>query len=150
MNIKKLIEEIKLAEDELVDDFDTEIDGDQLNVEETATTEQLDAKTKVSRALDVLKSAVEDFKDSTVEELNVINDSMLFNYTETLEDTIKMIEGVLNGDMPKEEPVEEETEELEEIETGEDEEDDEDEEVDFDDEASLDLFQDEEEKDEEE
>ena len=148
MNIKKLIEEIKLAEDELVDDFDTEIDGDQLNVEETATTEQLDAKTKVSRALDVLKSAVEDFKDSTVEELNVINDSMLFNYTETLEDTIKMIEGVLNGDMPKEEPVEEETEELEEIET--DEEDDEDEEVDFDDEASLDLFQDEEEEDEEE
>lgn len=147
MNIKKLIEEIKLAEDELVDDFDTEIDGDQLNVEETATTEQLDAKTKVSRALDVLKSAVEDFKDSTVEELNVINDSMLFNYTETLEDTIKMIEGVLNGDMPKEEPVEEETEELEEIETDED---DEDEEVDFDDEASLDLFQDEEEEDEEE
>lgn len=147
MNIKKLIEEIKLAEDELVDDFDTEIDGDQLNVEETATTEQLDAKTKVSRALDVLKSAVEDFKDSTVEELNVINDSMLFNYTETLEDTIKMIEGVLNGDMPKEEPVEEETEELEEIETDEN---DEDEEVDFDDEASLDLFQDEEEEDEEE
>lgn len=147
MNIKKLIEEIKLAEDELVDDFDTEIDGDQLNVEETATTEQLDAKTKVSRALDVLKSAVEDFKDSTVEELNVINDSMLFNYAETLEDTIKMIEGVLNGDMPKEEPVEEETEELEEIETDED---DEDEEVDFDDEASLDLFQDEEEEDEEE
>ena len=147
MNIKKLIEEIKLAEDELVDDFDTEIDGDQLNVEETATTEQLDAKTKVSRALDVLKSAVEDFKDSTVEELNVINDSMLFNYTETLEDTIKMIEGVLNGDMPKEEPVEEETEELEEIETDED---DEDEEADFDDEASLDLFQDEEEEDEEE
>ena len=147
MNIKKLIEEIKLAEDELVDNFDTEIDGDQLNVEETATTEQLDAKTKVSRALDVLKSAVEDFKDSTVEELNVINDSMLFNYTETLEDTIKMIEGVLNGDMPKEEPVEEETEELEEIETDEN---DEDEEVDFDDEASLDLFQDEEEEDEEE
>lgn len=147
MNIKKLIEEIKLAEDELVDNFDTEIDGDQLSVEETATTEQLDAKTKVSRALDVLKSAVEDFKDSTVEELNVINDSMLFNYTETLEDTIKMIEGVLNGDMPKEEPVEEETEELEEIETDEDEED---EEVDFDDEASLDLFQDEEEEDEEE
>ena len=111
MNIKKLIEEIKLAEDELVDDFDTEIDGDQLNVEETATTEQLDAKTKVSRALDVLKSAVEDFKDSTVEELNVINDSMLFNYAETLEDTIKMIEGVLNGDMPKEEPVEDKKEE---------------------------------------
>lgn len=148
MNIKKLIEEIKLAEDELVDNFDTEIDGDQLSVEETATTEQLDAKTKVSRALDVLKSAVEDFKDSTVEELNVINDSMLFNYTETLEDTIKMIEGVLNGDMPKEAPVEEETEELEEIEA--DEEDEEDEEVDFDDEASLDLFQDEEEEDEEE
>lgn len=148
MNIKKLIEEIKLAEDELVDDFDTEIDGDQLNVEEPVTTEQLDAKTKVSRALDVLKSAVEDFKDSTVEELNVINDSMLFNYTETLEDTIKMIEGILNGDMPKEEPVEEETEELEEIET--DDEDEEDEEVDFDDEASLDLFQDEEEEDEEE
>lgn len=147
MNIKKLIEEIKLAEDELVDNFDTEIDGDQLSVEETATTEQLDAKTKVSRALDVLKSAVEDFKDSTVEELNVINDSMLFNYTETLEDTIKMIEGVLNGDMPKEAPVEEETEELEEIETDEN---DEDEEVDFDDEASLDLFQDEEEEDEEE
>ena len=105
MDIKKLIEEIKLAEDELVDDFDTEIDGDQISVEETATTEQLDAKTKVSRALDVLKSAVEDFKASTVDELNVINDSMLFNYTETLEETITTIEGVLNGDMHKEDHV---------------------------------------------
>jgi hypothetical protein len=151
-DIEKLIEELNgLLEDELVDSFDdVEVEDAKLdntsNPEPRDRTEELDAKTKISRALDVLVSAIDDFKNSTTEVIDLANDSTILSQIESLDDAIKGIQDSLDGKgelaNPPEEIEDNEDEELEEVpEEDKSEEDKEDEEeFDFDDEASLDLF----------
>ena len=145
-DIKALIENINsLLEDDLIDEFeDSEIIADQVIGDMDNTTEQLNAKTKISRALDILVDAIEDFKNTAVTEIDLISDADLGVSIEHLDTAIANIRAVLNNnqeiDMQKEESQdnaelisqEEKEEEKEEKE--------EKEEVSFDDEALLDLF----------
>lgn len=136
---ERLIETLnRLMEDELKDDFEnvevTDTDLHEPPTTEVKTTDELDAKTKISRALDVLKKAVDDFKNTTVEEVDLLKDSELLNRIANIDGIITAIETILTG---KEEPEEEPQEPLEEAPEADDEDD---EEVNFDDEASLDLF----------
>ena len=146
MDLKKLIEEInKLTEHEFVDDFNSEITDTNLGSDENMT-DQLNAKTKISRALDVLKEAIDDFKSAVVEELDLIADAELSATIESLDDITLKITSILAGENSVEEdnePVNTEEEldrEHEETEEATAPEEDEDVEVNFDDEAELDLF----------
>ena len=147
MNLRKLIEEInRLTEHEFVDDFNSEITDTNLSSDENIT-DQLNAKTKISRALDVLKEAVDDFKAAVVEELDLIADAELSTTIESLDDITSKITSILTGEnsvrednepVNAEEEPDREDEETEE--TTSPEEEDEDVEINFDDEAELDLF----------
>ena len=144
MNIKKLIEEINnLTEDELVDDFeDTEVAEVVDTLDDTTNvTDTLDAKVKISRALDVLKDAIDDFKDATIEEIDLVKDADLSVIFEDLDNIISRVTEFLTGKQENTEiPVESTEDEIEEV-PQEDEEDEENEEdANFDDEANLDLF----------
>lgn len=148
MNIKELIEEInRLAEDELIDDFEeTEISDDSFaNAEPRDLTSELSAKTKISRALDVLIDAIDDFKNSVTQELDLIQDADLTASFELLDEVTSQIRSVISGDDNSILPVSEIEPEDEEVpsEDEEIEDDQEDEEIDFDAEAELDLFSDE-------
>lgn len=140
---ERLIETLnRLMEDELKDDFEnvevTDADLHEPPTTEVKTTDELDAKTKISRALDVLKKAVDDFKNTTVEEVDLLKDAELLNRIANIDGIITAIETILTG---KEEPEEAEPQEpLEEAPEADDEDDENGEEVNFDDEASLDLF----------
>ncbi len=138
MDLRKLIEEINaLSEDELVDEFeDTEVINTELEVKDSTLTDELEAKTKISRALAVLKDQVEDFKNSVIEEVDLINDTTITTSFEALDGILAEIADSLGGKEVEE--VEEKTEI--EIEEPEEAEETEDTEVNFDDEASLDLF----------
>ena len=161
MNTKQLIEELKqfteedFIEDEIVDEFETPIISD-VNLNDTANlADELDAKTKIARALEVLKKAVDDFKNSTVTEIDLINDSTLLSTIEAIDEEIKTIESSLSGKVETDDEqitseidIEDETEDETEEETT-DEPDFNIEEIDFDDAASLDFFGNEEESGEE-
>ena len=143
MDIKKLIEDINLlAEDELVDEFETPVVDDVVVTEEKPSiTSELEAKTRISRAFDTLKDALDYFKDITAEELDLVQDSLLNSTIEQLSNDIWAIESCLHND-----PVKDTEEVVDEIEVEDDIEDEdnvEEEEVSFDDEAQLDLFNDE-------
>ena len=165
MDFKKLLEDLSnLTEDEFVDQYafnDLELEEpvddlglDSLESDEGAsTTEVLDAKTKISRALDVLKKAVEDFKFNTLPDMDLIEDCDLLLAIENIDAKLNEIENALNPSANMDRPeievepeIQEEPEmdlELdgnEEIADSDEEEDKELEEVDFDAEASLDLF----------
>lgn len=145
MNIKELIEEInRLAEDELIDDFEeTEVSDDSFaNVEPRDLTSELSAKTKISRALDVLIDAIDDFKNSVTQELDLIQDADLTASFELLDEVTSQISSVISGNDQSILPVSEIEPEDEEVpsEDEEIEDDQEDEEIDFDAEAELDLF----------
>lgn len=146
MNLRKLIEEInRLTEHEFVDDFNSEITDTNLSSDENIT-DQLNAKTKISRALDVFKEAIDDFKSAVVEELDLIADAELSTTIESLDDITAKITSILTGEnsvkednepVNAEEELDREDEETEEATAPEE---DEDAEVNFDDEAELDLF----------
>ena len=146
MDIKKLREEMNnLTEDEFVDDFDdTEINNDSFTdidepVSDVSVTDELDAKTKISRALDVLKDAVEDFKTTTAEEIDLVKDANISMAIEQLDSTINTMTQELTGNKEQVEPMDvTPSEELEEV--PQDDEEDNDELVDFDTEAELDLL----------
>ena len=138
--VKQIIEEINsIVEDEFVDEFiGAEIAPEELVEPADSTTDELNAKTKISRALDVLVDAIDDFKNVAVAEMNLIDDADLGVSIEGLDSAIFEIRSILNGqeavkveeeptEPVMEEPVEEAEEEVEE-------------EIDFDDEAGLDLF----------
>lgn len=154
LDVRKLIEEINsMTEEEFVDNFDDLEVSDMDLVEEPQaeadTTESLDAKTKISRALDVLAAAIEDFKNATVSELDLVADADLNVSFESLDNVVSDIRGILTGNQEaKSEPLEVESAPIEE-EPIEDEEEGF-EEVDFDTEAALDLFDDESEDEDEE
>ena len=146
MDLRKLIEEInKLTEHEFVDDFNSEITDTNLGSDENMT-DQLNAKTKISRALDVFKEAIDDFKSAVVEELDLIADAELSATIESLDDITLKITSILAGENSVEEdnePVNTEEEldrEDEDTEEATAPEEDEDVEVNFDNEAELDLF----------
>lgn len=137
---ERLIETLnRLMEDELKDDFEnvevTDTDLHEPPTTEVNTTDELDAKTKISRALDVLKKAVEDFKNTTVEEVDLLKDAELLNKIANIDGILATIETILTG----KEETEQQAEPLEEAPEA-DEDNEEGEEVNFDDEASLDLF----------
>lgn len=146
MDLTKLIEEINaLSEDELVDNFELEVSN--LDLDKKDLTNELDAKTKISRALDILKAAIEDFKNTTAEEIDLVDDADLTVYFESLDDITRNITDVLAGKTAQEnvDPQSEMEQEEANNEEPTDEESDEDfDEPDFDTEAELDLFGDEE------
>lgn len=136
---ERLIETLnRLMEDELKDDFEnvevTDTDLHEPPTTEVNVTDELDAKTKISRALDVLKKAVDDFKNTTVEEVDLLKDSELLNKIANIDGILATIETILTGKEPEEAEPEEPLEEAPEAD------DEDDEELNFDDEASLDLF----------
>lgn len=149
MNARQLIEELKkfteedFIEDEMVDEFETPAITDSNLTDTTNLADELDAKTKIARALEILKKAVNDFKDATVMEVDLINDSTLMSTIEAIDQEIKTIESSLSG---KVEPIAEPIDvPVENDEMPVDDEDSDLEEIDFDDEASLDFFSDEDE-----
>ena len=149
MDIKKLIEEINiLAEDELIDDFEG-IDVPNEPVEMSAQpfdlTSELNAKTKISRALDVLIDAIDDFKNSITEEIDLIEDADLTSSFELLDEVVSQIQDAISGNNAQDTMLNdiEQEEQSNEEQASEDEEDEESE-IDFDAEAELDLFSDEE------
>lgn len=124
-----------------------------------------DAKAKIARCLENLKQAVEDFKEATAEKVDLLKDELLLEQIEKLDVTVKDIEVALASgsnilgnselndafktELPSDDFDTEETEEDEETEeeTSEDEDEIEDDEEDedegeysFDDQAGLDLF----------
>lgn len=159
MNIKRLIEEIEqaLKEAEFVDEFDITPVEEPINDVPSESevglskTEELDKKTKISRALDTLVAQINDFKDTAMFEISSLDDMDLINATDELFGAVEKVKATLYGetispvenppmaleepsddDMADEMPMEDEEPESE---------DDEDmEEVDFDAEAGLDLF----------
>ena len=155
--IKQIIAEMDaLAEIDMVDDFEVPPVVGDVSI---GATDTLEAKTKISRALDVLIKAVEDFKNETITDIEFIGDNTLLASIEGLDEEIKSIQqnlvsmGAIAEPAPiiaPEEPMEtelnvepiESDEEVSEDENDEDDEDDED--FIFDDEAELDLFGDEE------
>lgn len=150
MDIKKLIEDINLlSEDELVDEFEAPVVTDDIIIEDEVTeeknslTNELEAKTRISRAFDTLKDALDYFKNITAEELDLVQDSLLNSSIEQLSDDIWAIESCLHNDpvdSKVDDNIEAEAEINDDVEDLEDEE--AEEEVSFDDEAQLDLFND--------
>lgn len=154
MNARQLIEELKkfteedFIEDEMVDEFETPAITDSNLTDTTNLADELDAKTKIARALEVLKKAVDDFKNATVTEVDLINDSTLMSTIEAIDQEIKTIESSLSG---KAEPIAEPMDTPMEMDNEQTSDEDSDlEEIDFDDEASLDFFSDEDEETEDE
>ena len=150
MDTKQLVEELNsLIEDELVDDFeDVEVSDNHLSEEPEKEpeprniTDELDAKTKISRALDVLISAVDDFKNAISTEIDLVADADFHNLTEELDNVILSMQNAITGEHLKGANPQEELEEVPEDEKLEEEPE---EELSFEDEAYLDLFNPEEE-----
>ena len=155
MDITKLVEEINaLVEDELVDDFedievsDVNFEDDQPeeiadNAEANSMTDELDAKTKISRALDVFEDAVEDFKGAVFTEIDLIKDADLSSLVENLTQLVQDMRSTLAGNNVEPELIKDDEEVENELTDDNSEEEAEEEEVrelNFDDEASLDLF----------
>ena len=150
MDTKQLVEELNsLIEDELVDDFeDVEVSDNHLSEEPEKEpeprniTDELDAKTKISRALDVLISAIDDFKNAISTEIDLVADADFHNLTEELDNVILSMQNAITGEHLKGANPQEELEEVPEDEKLEEEPE---EEISFEDEAALDLFNPEEE-----
>ena len=117
--------------------------------------DQFDAKARIARALEALKTAVEEFKDATAEKIDLLQDEALLQGIDAIDNDVIALESALASgsqilgntelndpfktDLPaeanelEEEPKAEETDE-------EPEEDEDEEETDFDELAGLDLL----------
>lgn len=167
MNIKKLIEEInKLSEEDvnevtLQDEIEPTEPAEVIEPEKPAfndnmsLADQFDAKARIARALEALKTAVEEFKDATAEKIDLLQDEALLQGIDAIDNDVIALESALASgsqilgntelndpfktDLPAEaneleqEPEAEETDE-------EPEEDEDEEESDFDELAGLDLL----------
>lgn len=166
--MKDIIESLnKLAEEALegvTEDILTDVPAEEPEVQpeevDTITdtmslADTLDAKTKIARALENLKVAVDEFKEASAEKIDLLKDELLLGCMVGLDDQIKAIEAALAAgsnilgdselndafktELPAE-PIEEEPSE-DEVEETEDEEDGiNTEEYDFDAEAGFDLI----------
>ena len=167
MNIKKLIEEInKLSEEDvnevtLQDEIEPAEPAEVIEPEKPAfndnmsLADQFDAKARIARALEALKTAVEEFKDATAEKIDLLQDEALLQGIDAIDNDVIALESALASgsqilgntelndpfktDLPaeanelEEEPKAEETDD-------EPEQDEDEEESDFDELAGLDLL----------
>lgn len=169
---KDMIESLNKLAEEALDGVDEEILSDipaeepeiQPEVEEPVNglednmslADTLDAKTKIARALENLKIAIDEFKEASAEKVDLLKDELLLGGIAGLDDQVKAIEAALAAgsnilgdselndpfktELPAEPEIgEEESEETSEIEDEESEEDD-GEIADFDVEAGFDLL----------
>ena len=171
MEIKKLLSQLKRFEkyyedvnEETIEDtvdvaeapeMKTEIDDDM------SIADKLAAKTKIAKSLEDLQLAIDDFKDASLEKLDLLNDEGLLSAIEGLDLAVTAIEQALNpedvvaadggtglnaafSDELPDEPADEDEDTIEDEEDTIEDEEDEDsfdtEDVDFDDEAGLDLL----------
>lgn len=147
MDIAAIVEEInKLIEDEFVDEFPV-VPSPETTDNTENLTDTLNAKTKISRALDTLKDAIEDFKSATAEEVDLINDSDLVASFEALDKVVADIASVLpsaSATIKDTEEISNDQEEAEVEKTSDNvdnnEADNDEELLNFDDQAELDLF----------
>ena len=111
MNIQELLGELKIAlgEEDVQEETLVDVPAETEAVEpvEKAVLEEpqfndsmtladtFDAKAKIARALDNLKSAINDFKDATSEKVDLINDGNLVAEIEGLDKAITGIETAL-------------------------------------------------------
>lgn len=113
--ISELLEELKMAlgEDDVQEETLVDVPAEQVEEPEITPVEQaelsqpepfkdsmsladtFDAKAKIARALDNLKSAIEEFKDATSEKVDLINDGNLITEIEGLDRAIEGIETAL-------------------------------------------------------
>lgn len=171
-HIKKIVEELLRPqnEEELIDDFsDIQISDDDVVQDEPVTevpqqpetselysdTDKLEALTKISRALDVLGEAIDEFEVSIIDVLDITGQADLISTIDELKNKFQQARDIVSpnksteqspidlsfgGELEDEEP-EQELDDVElsdeEIEPTEGDEDEEDKEVDFDKEASL-------------
>ena len=167
MNRKKLIEEInKLSEEDvnevtLQDEIEPAEPAEVIETEKPAFNDNMsladkfDAKARIARALEALKTAVEEVKDATAEKIDLLQDEALLQGIDAIDNDVIALESALASgsqilgntelndpfktDLPaeanelEEEPKAEETDE-------EPEEDEDEEESDFDELAGLDLL----------
>lgn len=105
MNLDNIIEDLNnLMEDELIDQFsdmeDTELStNSEDKTSDLSLTDQLDARTNISRCLDNLKSALDNFKSAALPEINLIKDSNILNALEKMDSIIKDITSALSGQL---------------------------------------------------
>lgn len=143
MSLKKLVEsinELVASEEEITDVQDTvDIDDatldDPVGLVDYSTTDKLDAKTKISRAFDVLKKAFDDFQTDIVEDIEISSDSEILNSIQDLEVAFTNVENAIAA-TPQPEPV---TSDVEEVEVEEETDEDDELEPDFDAEATIDF-----------
>lgn len=160
MEITELLSRLKSFEASLDEDLSEETMED--TIEDTANApdmktelsddmslvDTLAAKTNIARSLEALQVAVNDFKDASIEKLDLLGDNELIGAVESLDLALTAIENALNP-KPLEpdvtdlnaafmEPLEGEVDD--ELPTGPAEEDEDEEEVDFDSVAELDLL----------
>ena len=161
MEMKELIRQLKRIDEDLTEDtIEDTIEPQQAPemktelVDGMSIADKLAAKTKIARALEVLKDAINEFKDASVSKLDMLNDNGLISAIETLDLAVTSIEQALApeqiedggtglnaafADELPDEPIEEPAEETEE-EDEEDAEDEDTEEADFDSEAEFNLL----------
>ena len=170
-DLRRLIEEIdelvdkveETSEDEMEEGLDDNMFDEVVDpLEHDNTTELLNAKTKISRALDVLKDAINDFKTMVVTQIDLIEDAELSAQMEALdkvimdmsntlvsepvqpndfeEDGFEDAENTEDSEETDSEKTDREETDREEIEQEPEEDEEEPKEVPFDDEASIDLF----------
>ncbi len=94
MDLTNLIEELQtLIEDEIAEEtMVDEIEPEVMDITHTAEfndtmslADELDARTKVARALENLQAAVEEFKQATAEKVDLLQDSLLLAGVEQLD-----------------------------------------------------------------
>lgn len=179
MNIREMIKELNRLTEESIEGVSEdvlndvpaeepeiepkEVEDDKSITDNMTLADTLDAKTKIARALENLKVAVDEFKEASAEKVDLLKDELLLGCMVGLDDQIKAIEAALAAgsnilkdtelndafktELP-EEPVEndEEGETLDDETTLDNEESNEEnseedlEELNFDDEAGLDLL----------
>lgn len=148
MSLKKLVEsinELVASEEEIADVQDTTVDIDDTTLEDTveiidySTTDKLDAKTKISRAFDVLKKAFDDFQTDIVEDIEISSDSDILRAVEELEASFDNLGNAIapKEDEQPEEVIDQEVEQ--EVEVSDESDEDEGLEQDFDAEATIDF-----------
>ena len=168
MNIKKLIEEInKLSEEDvnevtLQDEIEPTEPAEVIEPEKPAfndnmsLADQFDAKARIARALEALKTAVEEFKDATAEKIDLLQDEALLQGIDAIDNDVIALESALASgsqilgntelndpfktDLPAEANELEEEPKAEETDEEPEEDEDDEEESDFDELAGLDLL----------
>lgn len=108
VNLKKILKEInELADDVMSAPVEDQFDGAEISADnailpqtpapemanaESSATEMLAAKTKISRAFDVLKDAYNDFQDAIVDSIELSGDNDIFQAINALSDSVTALQ----------------------------------------------------------